>query len=158
MRLSSLADYAVVLMSAAAGHCGAHGLTGRHSARQLSEETGIPLPTAQKLLQALARADLIESTRGASGGIRLARPPAAITLAHIVEAIEGPIAITDCMDANGGSCVIKDDCKVKPHWGVVNGAIRNALDAVSLADLARKPQSPKPQGRNIQQPTMMEEA
>ncbi|WP_438728580.1 SUF system Fe-S cluster assembly regulator [Parasphingorhabdus sp. DH2-15] len=166
MRLSSLADYAVVLMTAAAGHCGARGLIdgpkARQNARQLSEETGIKLPTAQKLLQALARADLIETVRGAGGGIRLARPPATITLAQIVEAVDGPIAITNCIETRGHVCAIEQGCSVKPHWFVVNNAIRDALDAVSLADLTRKPAAQMPLDSTMKTqnnaPNMMEKA
>ena len=86
MRLSSLADYAVVMMSAAARHCGG---AARLNATLLAEETGVPLPTAQKLVSRLSSAGLIESTRGTGGGFRLARPAAAISLADIVEAVEG---------------------------------------------------------------------
>lgn len=160
MRLSSLADYAVVLMSAAAGHCGARGLIdgpkARQNARQLSDETGIKLPTAQKLLQALSRAELIETVRGAGGGIRLARPPATITLAQIVEAVDGPIAITNCIEAEGHSCAIEQGCSVKPHWFIVNNAIRDALNAVTLADLARKPATQSLPNKNISK--IMEQA
>ncbi|MEO1046439.1 MAG: Rrf2 family transcriptional regulator [Pseudomonadota bacterium] len=151
MRLSSLADYAVVLMSAAASHCGARAViaagsgqnatksSGRHSARQLAEQTGIPLPTAQKLVSRLAAAELIDSTRGAGGGIRLARPPATITLTQIVEAVDGPIAVTSCLEPGHVECMLESTCSVKPHWAVVNRSIRNALDAVTLADLVRAP-------------------
>ncbi|WOE75312.1 RrF2 family transcriptional regulator [Alterisphingorhabdus coralli] len=154
MRLSSLADYAVVLMSAAARQCGAsavaNGGTGRQSARKLSQETGIPLPTAQKLVSHLAAADLLDSTRGAGGGIRLARPPATITLTQIVEAVDGPIAVTSCLEAGHSDCMLASTCTVKPHWAVVNGAIRNALDAVTLADLVRAPQISAPKSDNPQ--------
>jgi FeS assembly SUF system regulator len=132
MRLSSLADYAVVMLSAAARHpCGA-----RLSAAVLSEETGVPLPTAQKLMGRLALAGLLTSARGTGGGFMLARTPAGISLADIVEAVEGPIAVTACVDETGRDCAIEHDCRVKPHWGVVNGALRGALGAVSLATLA----------------------
>ena len=131
MRLSSLADYAVVMMSAAARQCGATRL----NATLLAEETGLPLPTVQKLVSRLSTAGLIESSRGTGGGFRLSRPPAAISLADIVEAIEGPIAMTVCVDAGSHDCCVEDSCKVKPHWNVVNGAVRGALAGVSLASL-----------------------
>ena len=92
MRLSNLADYAVVLMSAAARQCGSVAL----SAGMLAEQTGIPGPTAQKLVSGLARAGLLVASRGSGGGIRLARPAAAISVADIIEAVEGPIALTAC--------------------------------------------------------------
>lgn len=144
MRLSNLADYAVVLMAAAGRHCGAAALSGRLNAAVLARETGVPLPTARKLVSRLTAAGLIESTRGIGGGIRLARPPAAISLADIIEAVEGPIAITNCLPAGGNDCAIAAACHVKPHWGVVNRTIRSALSAVTLADLVQPPATTPP--------------
>ena len=140
MRLSNLADYAVVLMSAAARHCGAAMLAeGKLNAGKLAKETGVPLPTAKKLVSKLTTAGLIESTRGVGGGIRLSRPPASISLADIVEAVEGPLAITTCVIEGNHECKLEDGCTVKPHWGVVNQTIRDALDGVSLASLSGLP-------------------
>jgi FeS assembly SUF system regulator len=136
MRLSSLADYAVVMMTAAARHCG--GLA-RVNATGLAQETGVPLPTAQKLVSRLSSAGLIESTRGTGGGFRLARPPATITLADIIEAVEGPIALTTCADTDRHDCALDGTCLVRPHWAVVNRAVRDALAGVTLMQLAAKP-------------------
>lgn len=133
MKLSSLADYAVVMMSAAARHC---GVSGRLNATLIADETGLPLPTVQKLVSRLSAAGLIESTRGSGGGFRLARPPATITLADIVEAIEGPIALTACVDSGRHDCCVEEGCRVKTHWNAVNGAVRGALAGVSLAHLS----------------------
>lgn len=132
MRLSSLADYAVVLMRAASRHCG----RARTSATELATETGIPLPTAQKIVSLLTRAGLMKSARGTGGGIVLARPAAAISLAEIIEAVEGPIAMTACVDAGRHDCALEKTCAVQPHWGAVNEAVRGALGGVSLASLA----------------------
>jgi Rrf2 family protein len=132
MRLSAQADYAVVMLSAAARHCGG---VARLNATLLAEETGLPLPTVQKLVSRLSSAGLIESTRGTGGGFRLSRPPAAISLADIVEAIEGPIALTTCVDAGRHDCAIEGNCRVKPHANAVNGAVRGALAGISLANL-----------------------
>jgi FeS assembly SUF system regulator len=131
MRLSSLADYAVVMMSAAARHCG----HAKVNATSLAAETGIPLPTAQKLVSKLSAAGLLESTRGVGGGVRLSRPPAAISLADIVEAVEGPIEMTSCVDSGRHDCALEGNCQVRPHMHVVNGAVRGALAGVSLAHL-----------------------
>jgi Rrf2 family protein len=132
MRLTAQADYAVVMMSAAARYgCGA-----RLSATLLSEETGVPLPTAQKLMQRLAGAGLLSSLRGTGGGFKLTRPPAAITLADIIEAIEGPIALTACVESGRHDCGLETACQTRPHWGAVNGAVRGALAAVPLTQLA----------------------
>jgi FeS assembly SUF system regulator len=133
MRLTSLADYAVVMMSAAARHCG----RAKINATTLSAETGIPLPTAQKLVGRLSSAGLLESTRGTGGGVRLARPPAAISLADIVEAVEGPIEMTSCVDNDRHECALESCCQVRPHMSIVNGAVRGALAGVSLDSLAR---------------------
>ena len=130
MRLSNLADYAVVTMSAAAGHCGS---AGRVSAAALADETGLPRPTVQKVVSRLTAAGLLSATRGAGGGLQLARPAAAITVADIVEAVEGPIALAACID---GDCVVDHACTVKPHWPMVNDALRGALASIPLTRLA----------------------
>ena len=134
MRLSSLTDYAVVMMAAAARQCGA---SCRLNATMLAADTGLPLPTVQKLVSKLSAAGLIESARGTGGGFRLARPAAAISVADIVEAIEGPIALTTCVDAARHDCAVEGACQVKPHMSVVNGAVKGALAGVSLASLSR---------------------
>jgi FeS assembly SUF system regulator len=134
MRLSHLADYAVVLMTAAARRKAGDRL----SATELSAETGVPLPTAQKLMGQLASAGLLDSARGAAGGFSLSRPATQISLADIVEAVEGPIAMTVCSGNEGPSdCALDAHCRVKPHMGLVGKAVRGALGAVSLVELAR---------------------
>ncbi len=132
MRLSSMADYAVVTMSAAARHCGG----ARVNAAQLALETGLPAPTVQKLVSRLTSAGLLRSSRGVGGGLKLARPAAAISLADIVEAVEGPIALTACVDQGKHDCGLEAACQVKPHWPVVNAALRGALAGVPLTQLA----------------------
>ena len=133
MRLTSMSDYALVLMAAAARHCGG----ARVSATGLAAETGIALPTAQKLVSLLSKAGLLRAVRGSGGGIQLARPAAAISVADIVEAVEGPIALTACAEGGRHDCVLEADCRVRPHMGIVNGAVRGALQNMSLAGLAR---------------------
>lgn len=139
MRLSSMADYAVVAMRAAALHCGGD----RTNASEIAAETGLPLPTVQKLVSRLSGAGLLRSVRGAGGGFRLARPAAAITVADIVEAIEGPITLTQCCDEDG-DCAIELHCGARAHWPQVNRAIRDALSGITLVDLAHEkvPQAP----------------
>lgn len=132
MRLSNLADYAVVTMSQAARHCGG----GRVSASDLAAETGLPVPTVQKLVSKLVGAGLLRSVRGAGGGLQLARPAAAISLADIVEAVEGPIALTACIE--GTECVVEHECRVRPHWPMVNEALRGALAGIPLTQLAQE--------------------
>ncbi|WP_231728022.1 SUF system Fe-S cluster assembly regulator [Sphingopyxis sp. H050] len=144
MRLSNLADYAVVLMSAAARQCGSHYGAGPIHAAMLAEQTGIPGPTAQKLVSGLARAGLLVASRGSGGGVRLARPAAAISVADIIEAVEGPIALTSCVSEGRHDCSLEGSCKVQPHWGVVNGAVRGALAEISLASLTVAPAKSNP--------------
>jgi FeS assembly SUF system regulator len=135
MRLTHLADYAVVMMAAAARRepC------ARLSATELSEDTGVPLPTAQKLMQRLAAHGLLVGQRGAGGGYALARPVSEISLADIVEAVEGPIVLTMCADGINHECVLDAHCKVKPHMSIVGDAIRTSLSAVSLEQLTSSP-------------------
>ena len=132
MRLSSLADYAVVILTAAAR--GGEG--ARLSATALAQATGVPLPTTQKLMGRLAAAGLLTSARGTGGGFALTRPPHAISLAEVIEAVDGPIAMTNCLDGHRHDCVLEGSCQVRPHWAAVNGAVRGALGGVSLATLA----------------------
>jgi len=138
MRLSSMADYAVVTMCAAARHCGSASLVdaagkkrARVSATQLADETRLPVPTVQKLVSMLSGA--------AHGGLQLARPAAAITLADIVEAVEGPIALTSCVEEGRHDCGLEACCSVRPHWGAVNAAMRGALADVPLSRFVTAP-------------------
>jgi FeS assembly SUF system regulator len=131
MRLSSMADYAVVTMVAAARHCGGE----KANASQIAIETGLPAPTVQKLVSRLVTAGLLKSTRGAGGGLRLSRPAAAISLAEMIEAVEGPIALTGCTESQTHDCAPGLGCSVRPHWQAVNEVLRGALAGVSLARL-----------------------
>lgn len=139
MRLSNLTDYAIITMSQAATHCG----DGRVSAAELANETGLPVPTVQRLVSKLTAASLLRSVRGAGGGLQLGRPAAAITVADIVEAIEGPIALTACLE--DGTCDHEASCKMKPHWPMINSKLRGALAEISLADLRQLPSQTLPQ-------------
>ncbi|MDE2404949.1 MAG: SUF system Fe-S cluster assembly regulator [Sphingomonadales bacterium] len=140
MRLSSMADYAVVTMTAAARNCGG----ARISAARLAESTGLPAPTVQKLVSRLTAAGLLRSARGAHGGLKLARPAAAISLADIVEAVEGPIVLASCLDGEH-DCSLESACAVRPHWPVVNAALRGALAQVPLTQLS-DPRGARPEG------------
>src|SRR3569833_2402243 len=113
MRLSSMADYDVVTMSAAARNCWSASLANadgnkraRVSAAQLAAETGLPVPTVQKLVSVLTHAGLLRSPRGQHGGLQLARPAAALTLAGIVEAVEGPVALTASVESGKHDCAL----------------------------------------------------
>lgn len=133
MRLSNMADYGVVVMSAAARHCGG----GRTSANEIAEETGLALPTVQKIVSLMTKAGLLRSVRGSGGGIQLARPAAAVNLADIIEAVEGPIAMTACVEKGRHDCAMEGSCRVQPHWSIVNNAVRGALSGINLMSITR---------------------
>ena len=105
-----MADYAIVIMAAAARQCGRR----RISAGDIAERTGIPAPTVQKLVSRLTSAGLLRSVRGVGGGLHLARPAAAISVADIVEAVEGPIALTSCVGEGRHDCTLEQACSMKP--------------------------------------------
>lgn len=138
LRLTNLADYAVVVMTAAARR-----RDPRLSAPVVALATGIPAPTVAKLMGTLARAGLLVATRGVGGGFRLAGDPSSISVAAIVEAVDGPIALTNCQGGEPGACAMHGHCSVRPHWGPINAAVRDALAAVTLAELAGVPASEK---------------
>ncbi|MCU0944684.1 MAG: SUF system Fe-S cluster assembly regulator [Rubritepida sp.] len=131
LRLSRLTDYGVVVlarMGEAAGML--------QSAPGLATRTGLPEPTVAKVLKILSQAGLVEGLRGARGGYRLARPLAAIPLADVIVAFEGPIALTACVDGHTGACESEHLCPVRGRWDPVNQAIRGALEAITVAELA----------------------
>lgn len=129
-RLNRLTDYAVVVMSQMALRGGE-----TRSAQQISEDTGVPLPTVAKLLNLLGRAKLVTSQRGASGGYTLSAEPEAITVAQIIQAMEGPIALTACVDGATDCCGSEAFCPMRGNWNRVNDAIRGALTSVTLAEM-----------------------
>lgn len=131
IRISRLTDYASLLL--------AHLATCEeplHTAGQLASDTRLPLPTVSKVLKGLVRAELLVSQRGVRGGYRLARSPEKISVADIVAAMEGPIALTDCSVHIDGSCEAESWCQVKSNWQQINEVVREALTGVTLADLA----------------------
>ena len=129
LRISRLTDYGTVVLAHLADNEGR-----RISAADVAAETGLAVPTVSKLLKSLARAGLVESTRGSHGGYLLARPAPSISAAEIIDALEGPLSITEC-SAEEGSCDFEQICGVGVAWQRINLAIRRALDDVSLADL-----------------------
>ena len=126
-----MTDYAVVL----ATHLAA--TDGAHPARDLALQTQIPEPTASKVLKKLARAGVVISQRGAKGGYALARRPEQIGVNEVIEAIEGPIAVTECSDETTDSfCEYETNCGVRANWQRINLAVQRALSEISLADMA----------------------
>ena len=131
LRLSKLTDYGTVAMT----HF-AREPERLHAAAELAGAMGVAAPTAAKILKMLARADLLVSVRGAKGGYMLARPSAKITIADLIDALEGPIALTEC-SAVAGLCSVEDSCAVRGNWQRINRVVRDALSQVTLADLAQ---------------------
>ncbi|MDH5456358.1 MAG: SUF system Fe-S cluster assembly regulator [Gammaproteobacteria bacterium] len=137
LRISKLTDYGTVLLAHLAEH-----QVSVCSAADVAQATGVALPTVSKLLKSLARAGLVTSTRGSAGGYRLARPPQLISAADVIDALEGPVSITEC-SASDGDCEHEGICSVGGAWRRINIAIRRALQDVTLNDLLRS-NSPVP--------------
>lgn len=129
LRISKLTDYATVILAALSARPEA-----LHSASGLAERTGIAAPTVSKLLKELQRAGIVRSTRGARGGYQLARPADEISAAEIIDAVEGPVALTECA-SDQGHCGIEAHCSVGHSWQQVSLAIRRSLQEVRLTSL-----------------------
>lgn len=140
LRISKLTDYGTVVLAELA-----RGEQAFVSAADIAGSTGLGLPTVSKLLKALARAGLVTSSRGARGGYRLARAAEAISAADVIDALEGPVSITEC-SAHDSHCDIESLCRVGGAWQRINVGIRRALDEISLSDLLRA-NSPLPRFR-----------
>ena len=130
-KLNRLTDYGVVVLTQMA-----RKPDDLRTAPQIAQDTGVPLPTVAKLLNALAHERLITSHRGAAGGYTLNRPAEAISVAEIIQALEGPIALTACVDGASGGCEVEALCPMRGNWDKVNKAIYGALSQVTLADMA----------------------
>ncbi|MEN8259664.1 MAG: SUF system Fe-S cluster assembly regulator [Pseudomonadota bacterium] len=129
LRLSKLTDYATVIMSYMAKN---HGIV--HAAAEISGATSIALPTVSKILKILVKAEVLISTRGAKGGYALAQSPDKITVARVISALEGPIALTECGISDDG-CEQSDCCDIRGNWNRINDVIQRALESVTLADM-----------------------
>lgn len=130
LKLGKLTDYATVLMATMATEPGR-----LHAAAELAQRSQVAAPTVAKLMKQLQRGGLVQSLRGAKGGYQLVREPARITVADVIAALEGPIAVTDCAVHDGG-CAIEAGCAARGPFRLINAAIREALEAVTLADMA----------------------
>ena len=130
LRISRLTDYATVILASLAGG-------GLSSASGVAERTRIGLPTVSKLLKELQHAGLVRSVRGAHGGYQLARPAALIKASEIIDAVEGPVTLTECAGGTG-NCDIESTCLVGSGWQRISHAIRRALADVSLEELLRR--------------------
>lgn len=132
IKLTRQADYGIVLMT----HL-AVGSDQLHNAAELAAEAHLPQPTVSKILKRLARNGLLVSHRGVKGGYSLGRDAESISVAEIITALDGPIAITECIENAPGECVQESICPVRSNWQRINGAIREALEAINLAEMVQ---------------------
>lgn len=130
LRITKLTDYAIVILTTLATH-----FPARLSAKELAKNTGIHLPTVSKLLKVLQQQRLVISHLGAEGGYQLAVPAEEISLAQIIEALEGPIAMTQC-NLRQGKCEQEHRCQVRPHWQRINRVVLQTLRGVWLSEMA----------------------
>jgi len=136
IRLAKLTDYGLVLMTAMARH----SRVQVHTARDLAEGTRLPLPTVSKLLKQLLQSGLLVSHRGNNGGYSLAKEPVETSIAEVIAAIEGPIALTECSTEITGLCDLERSCPIKTNQRTISDIVRGALQKVMLSDLAQPPQ------------------
>lgn len=135
IRLDKLTDYAVVVLARLSALGGAQP----HSAAHLAAATGLPEPTVAKVLKKLSKHGLVQSVRGAGGGYRALRPAAEVSVAEVVSALEGPIAIASCVTDGDHSCGSARQCPSRGGWDRANALVRAALESVKLSDMAPPP-------------------
>jgi len=134
LRISKITDYGIVLLTELARS----GAGEPHAARELAEGVELPLPVVSKTLKALTRRGLLVSHRGAKGGFSLAREPERIAVSEVIDALEGPVGLTECTIA-AGECQREAICGVREPWQHINGVVVQALRQVTLADLIAPP-------------------
>ncbi|MEK9683737.1 MAG: SUF system Fe-S cluster assembly regulator [Rhodospirillaceae bacterium] len=130
LKLSRFADYSIVLLTQLAARP-----ASLMQAPDLALVTGLPVPTVAKTLKTLAQAGLVESRRGAQGGYALVRKASEIPVTEIIAAVDGPIALTDCVVEDGTDCEIEALCPTRTNWRKINEAVIGALEGISLADM-----------------------
>ncbi len=128
LRITKITDYGFILLT----HMARQNQEILHNAKDLSAIIEIPLPTVSKVLKILTQGGILQSQQGSKGGYSLARAARDITVADVIEAIEGPVAITDCSGIEG----CKRNCIARPSWQKINGAIIRTLKGLTLADMA----------------------
>jgi FeS assembly SUF system regulator len=132
LRVTKLADYGIVMLTYFASNS-----ESTFNARDVAKEVRLPQPVVSKILKLLARHGLLASQRGTKGGYGLAKPPQDITVAEIIRALEGPIAVTECTDSIHGDCGLQVGCPVRTNWHLINRAIHDALEKITLAEMTQ---------------------
>jgi FeS assembly SUF system regulator len=138
LRMSKLTDYGLVLLT----HMARAGAPEVVTAHELADASKVPLPTVAKLLKELSRAGIVISHRGRRGGYTLARPAAQISVAAVIEALEGPVALTEC-SITDGNCSLEAVCPAKAHWGPVSRAIQRTLSRLPISALGPRATQPE---------------
>jgi FeS assembly SUF system regulator len=136
LRITRLSDYAVAILGQLA-----HSESAVNTAKELAARTGLPQPAVSKILKNLARSKLVASHRGVQGGYRLAREPSLVSVADVIEAVEGPVALTECGDSTDASCEFVGHCSVQANWIRINQVVRRALSNVSVEDMILPPRA-----------------
>jgi FeS assembly SUF system regulator len=117
----------------------ASSVEGVQTAKELAEKTGLPQPAVSKILKSLARSKVVASHRGVQGGYRLAREASRVSVADVIEAVEGPVALTDCGDESVPACEFTGQCSVQANWLRINQVVRRALANISVEDMLLPP-------------------
>jgi len=131
IQLTKKADYAIVVMA----HLARFADLPTATAREVADATRLPSPMVAKILKILTRKGLLKSSQGIKGGYQLSRSASDITVAQVIEALEGPLAMTECTVGPPGICRTEHWCSVRPHWGVINQEIRQTLERLSLSTM-----------------------
>ncbi len=129
--MNKLTDYGIVLLT----HLARERTGPVHSARDLADASHLPAPTVNKLLKKLSQARLLTSQRGVNGGYTLAKDPSQISVAEVINALEGPIGMTECSSV-AGLCSLEPTCPNRSGWRNISDAIRDTLQKLSLQDIA----------------------
>lgn len=138
LRMSKLTDYGTIVMTYLARES-----DRLHAASEIAVEIQVAAPTVSKILKTLTREGLVISHRGVKGGYSLARAASAISMVEIIDALEGPVGLTEC-GSNPGVCAQEESCSVRANWQHINNAVRQALAGVTLAQMAQPVQLVSP--------------
>jgi len=132
LRISRFADYGLLLINAL---CQADQLT---TLEQLSEKTKLTMPTIYKIMRSLVKSGLVISLRGVNGGYKITKSADQISIAEIIEAVDGPIALTDCTKGLGCQCALAGGCQLKGNWQLVNQHVVKTLGSITI-DMMNQP-------------------
>jgi FeS assembly SUF system regulator len=133
IRISRMADYALLVVFKM------RSFDELITLSRLCELTNLSLPTIRKLMRALTQSNVVKSVRGSRGGYKLSSQPDQTSIAEVIEAIDGPIALTECAKSNGGDCQIANTCELKENWNIVNRLISDALHNVTIDAMGNMP-------------------